>query len=1474
MSTYIKKYDVGNIAMDLPYNSFIHELPILRFKDFRNRVNLSVVFNYKLKYDESNIFNMGEGFKLNIQKRVVKNVSGQPVKFIDANGKYIDLVSNSNYQNQNSTVILNNLYTFDDDSKRVLRITSTGFEVEYEDLAKEVYNSSGDIISIYDRFGDLYLTYDYESGKLKRINYNGKQVLFEYYNNEITSISYSGTTTTLVYNHPNLSIIHYSGVKYYMTVGDTSYIAKASALEGSASVYKIKQCEFSGNNIILTSKVGADVVDLVTYEYPSTVIDVYKTYSQVVVTNKKGVKQRIQFDGNTPLCSYEINNNNDVEFYEDSCVTNVNIYKTLDTSIINSFNGIMKYDDGTEMTRDTVTTNRYYSDVTTVDNSNTKGSFLLTGWIKTPTADTSKPIYVSNHTGGYDFGFYAHATEANKWYFFSCQFELDANFIYVFADQVGVELKDLRLSYKNPHIIDANDKTHAVYKEGVLIDKSTNEVIPFSKVTFNYSTEGPSGTICLSFSDMMRYIKRSVTLNKSDEIIYNDGKNAINELLYIQVNYNNTTKLLSEYNFGYRYYNNGAEYYVEYEKINLTTEKVLVRNYKGGVRYSYHYLNKYFDVIQLEEDDISRYYTRDKGLITREQCGSLYNLTYTYNTTNNTILIKDEYGDGVALSGVTHFVDSNWGKIYKSQTSNGTKIKDSYDDDMNVILNKEFNKQTLGINHLYEYDEGNLTSLSCDDLIYNLEYDKGKLSKISKCGTSIEELTHSDYFTTEYYPSQSSAIYSKEYCYDKYNRLSRITDVLDNTFDIYSSFNSSTGEPYLYSLNGSTKLVMSEDLVSGKKERFYYDDQELLAKKTVTSASDYLAKNSEETFEYDKAKRLKYKKLIYDIDNDSYVEDIITYVKTEDDPLIDERVSSYGYNINLLRMVTSTYEYDSYKRLTKKIYDFMSGLDAEKNYTITRNRVSNESNKINNSLASSVNYSYDDFGRISSITSNNKTVTYEYDDYGRLIRENNQPLDKTIIYGYNNIGNIVSNTTYAYTVATNPATLRSSKTYEYDSTQKDKLITFNGTSIPYNALGCPTSYKGYSLSWDKGKLVRLSKGNIQTGQERYIYNYNAYGQRTSKSYSMIVSPNGLTSVAQGTVTSFDKKYNYDHAGRLINETGTVTYYGDGTYNESIEYIYDSSSIIGIRYKHGSTINTYYFDRNIFGDVVAIYDMEGNLKVKYLYDAFGNCTVSSETTDYSLARKNPIRYRGYYFDVESQLFYCNSRYYSPDFCRFISPDSIEYLDPSSINGLNLYCYCYNDPINYYDPSGHLAITTLIVLGLIGVGAAVGGVVAGISSYNNGNTGWELVGDILGGVLIGGAIGGIIGYFAAPSIAALLSSTGTIGGALAFAGGMGSSGAGIAISTVGEIALLGTATMVGLLSGIIVMAAQTNKSGGYYGERWPGDPHKPDHVHLRGNGIDIRIGKDGKPLPGEDKLGSQARKALKRLWHEFVELFNRW
>ena len=90
------------------------------------------------------------------------------------------------------------------------------------------------------------------------------------------------------------------------------------------------------------------------------------------------------------------------------------------------------------------------------------------------------------------------------------------------------------------------------------------------------------------------------------------------------------------------------------------------------------------------------------------------------------------------------------------------------------------------------------------------------------------------------------------------------------------------------------------------------------------------------------------------------------------------------------------------------------------------------------------------------------------------------------------------------------------------------------------------------------------------------------------------------------------------------------------------------------------------------------------------------------------------------------------------------DSIEYLDPESINGLNLYAYCGNNPVNMIDPSGHFALLSFLI-GL-GISALIGAAV-GAGSYAAGQiVDYAITGDFewswgaFAGSFIGGAIGG--------------------------------------------------------------------------------------------------------------------------------------
>ena len=217
--------------------------------------------------------------------------------------------------------------------------------------------------------------------------------------------------------------------------------------------------------------------------------------------------------------------------------------------------------------------------------------------------------------------------------------------------------------------------------------------------------------------------------------------------------------------------------------------------------------------------------------------------------------------------------------------------------------------------------------------------------------------------------------------------------------------------------------------------------------------------------------------------------------------------------------------------------------------------------------------------------------------------------------------------------------------------------------------------------------------------------------------------------------------------------------------EELTYYYDGSGVCGFRYSE----QDYYYVKNLMGDITGIYDSNGTLVARYVYDAWGKMRIYDgngvdKTNDASyngIGRINPFRYRGYYYDEETGLYYLKSRYYDPEVGRFINADSAGVLEEAKadINGLNLYAYCMNNPVNDLDAEGDASFwkklaAAVAVVAVVAVVAAVVAVTAGTATplcaaatVLVGAAKGAVVGAVTGAVVggVSGAVqGGIEGY----------------------------------------------------------------------------------------------------------------------------------
>ena len=373
-------------------------------------------------------------------------------------------------------------------------------------------------------------------------------------------------------------------------------------------------------------------------------------------------------------------------------------------------------------------------------------------------------------------------------------------------------------------------------------------------------------------------------------------------------------------------------------------------------------------------------------------------------------------------------------------------------------------------------------------------------------------------------------------------------------------------------------------------------------------------------------------------------------------------------------------------------------------------------------------YGYTAAGRLKEIkTPEGFTASYEYDSDGNLshLRIGNEEkgsllYDAFMLYDLN--GNRTGKTGKRLGV---DGTLQKMDTaYSYDSMNRlteERRVT-DGDKYAYDLAGnrLKKQYYNYTLTAETDQNIDCNSGtaniinsagysSVLDGEETYCYNER--NELTEKKTLSVVTKylydeNGsLVREKEGSKTA---SYQYDLLNRQmhvrmpdgreqenlydgeglragIKENGkesTFLYYNGEILTECSGSM--ASSVPVRRYQRGiflsrvedmDTGKNYAYNQDEQGSTVYITGNNGTVENSYVYDAFGNVLEGKESIE------NRIQYTGQQYDQETGQYYLRARYYNPVIGRFTQEDTYRG------DGLNLYAYCGNNPVIYYDPSGH-------------------------------------------------------------------------------------------------------------------------------------------------------------------------------------------
>ncbi len=585
----------------------------------------------------------------------------------------------------------------------------------------------------------------------------------------------------------------------------------------------------------------------------------------------------------------------------------------------------------------------------------------------------------------------------------------------------------------------------------------------------------------------------------------------------------------------------------------------------------------------------------------------------------------------------------------------------------------------------YTNSTGTYTAVNGEENI-TYGYDPRNLLQSVTTGSTTYTFTYDEFGNSDAISAGSRELASYEY-YDNNGKLKSITygngfsveykyDELDNVSEVW--YNGTRAYEYTYTAYG--QLYRFDNLIDGTSTIYEYDSTGRLVHFTEFDLSDMVNEFSSIIY-YDPEGRIDYYDYIGAYTNSSGVNDWSTTYNIDflNDGRINELIlTATGDVTGETATAIVNFSYDKYNRLKGKLYNYSASSQSftgSTSYTFTEttaatsSQVATYTSTVNGSNVTST-YTYDANGYITKIAlSTGAEYRYVYDDLGQLKREDNTVTGKTYVYEYDDAGNITSKKTYSLTAeGATPTSPISTITYGYTDSLGwgDLLTSYSGGSITYDAIGNPLTYyngNSYTFTWENGRQL----ATVSSDDFELEFVYNDEGLRTQK---------------------------------IVNDSEIHTYHLSGTDiiaeewgSNLIVYLYDSDgSPMGMQYRRNSMdvgeFYTFWFENNLQGDIVAVYNSSGIKVISYSYDAWGNCITKHHnlTGTNSYATFNPFRYRGYYFDSELGFYYLNSRYYDPAVGRFINAD-VYVSTGHGILGYNMFAYCYNNPILYFDIGGN-------------------------------------------------------------------------------------------------------------------------------------------------------------------------------------------